>query len=240
MFDKKPETLTNEQLSQLMDGEWHDIDAPRCVADACRDDELRHTWGRWHMIRDIARGEPIAAPEQCTEFASRIQSLVADEPTYSNVTAIRRDKASDAQASAVATDEQPVERRFVWPQAAAGLAIAASVAAVTVMGLNLINTDQVVQPEAVMLADNALSAPTGAIVAPELAEVELVGNTGSYWIRSDDSGRVERSYAEERLNMFLSQHLEHSPTAQRAGMLPYSSLVSYEERTDNGDLTADR
>ena len=64
-----------------------------------------------------------------------------------------------------------------------------------------------------------------------LPNVELVANTassGAYW--SDAGSRERRADSEARLNMFLSQHIESSPTGERQGMLPYSRLVGYDER----------
>ena len=49
-----------ETLSQLMDGEWHDIDRGACVAALCADDGLKAAWGRWHLVRDALRGEAVA------------------------------------------------------------------------------------------------------------------------------------------------------------------------------------
>ena len=61
-----------------------------------------------------------------------------------------------------------------------------------------------------------------------LPRVELVANTGAYWSAPGEA--VRRASSEARLNMFLSQHIESSPTAEREGMLPYSRLVGYDER----------
>jgi len=110
-----------------------------------------------------------------------------------------------------------------------GFALAASVAAVTVVGMNLWQEQGPAQPES-LAAIGAVSidgsnAFSQQVPGAPLPEVDLVANTGSFWMSPQSSQRV--SY-EERLNMFLSQHIENSPTAD--GLLPYSRLVGYEER----------
>ena len=78
------DTLPDKQtLSQMMDGEWQDIDRSACVAGLCRDAELKASWARWHLVRDALRGEPVApAP---SGLAARIRAAVGEEPAYSNV-----------------------------------------------------------------------------------------------------------------------------------------------------------
>ena len=101
-----------------------------------------------------------------------------------------------------------------------------------------------------MLALGPIGAPTGSVSTDPVAaalrvdeafsdllplpRVDLVANvggaagrSGSYWV-AGDSG-VRRGASEARLNAFLSQHIESSPTAAQQGMLPYSRLVGYDE-----------
>ena len=240
--DKK---VSPEQLSQLMDGEWQDIDPSECVAHACGDDAMRDTWNRWHLIRDVARGESITAPEQGAMLASRIHSAIADEPTYSNVRSILGGSTGAMPGAGSPIESAPgvVPRRrsFAWGQFAAGGALAASVAVATVFGLDMIGGSSGAPDNAAVQSVASIDVPgaqlvsavstSAPLVASRLADVELVSHTtgtGSHWVSVDGNGELQRSEVEDRLNMFLSQHLEHSPTSQRAGMLPYSSLVGYD------------
>ncbi len=79
------DTPDKQTLSQLMDGEWHDIDPARCVAHACADESLKAAWARWHLVRDALRGEagPIAVD---ASLALRISAAIEAEPGYTNVT----------------------------------------------------------------------------------------------------------------------------------------------------------
>ena len=81
-----PTAVDAPTLSQLMDGEWHDVDRSACVAAVCADERLKACWARWHLARDAMRGEPVR-PEPAS-LAARISAAVAEEPAYSNVTAL--------------------------------------------------------------------------------------------------------------------------------------------------------
>ena len=239
MADKKNTPLTPEQLSQLMDGEWHDIDAASCVASACSDEQLRDDWSRWHLIRDVARGESVAAPAQSSLLASRIHDAIADEPTYSNVHSIHsgRSVAAETVASSGAHDEEAAvtRRPFAWSSAFTGAALAASVAVATVEGLDVIGSGTPSSGD----SPDQLAVTDSPATSPAVQDVEFVSNSGSYWISENANGQIQRSSAENRLNMFLSEHLEHSPTAQRTGMLPYSRLIGYDQLPADADDSAE-
>lgn len=231
--------LSQQQLSQLMDGEWHDMDPAACLVQAGADEQLRHTWSRWHLIRDVARSEPVQAPAESAALTARIQAAIADEPSYSNVMALHGAEPSVRSTSAPASRAQTAEprRRGFVPQVLTGAALAASVAVATVFGLEMIgSTTTGGEPVDVQSVAEAELPPLGiseggsVIVAPNPADVELVGNTsGGYWVTPDENGDLQRSTAEERLNRFLTQHLENAPTATRSGMLPYSGLIGYDD-----------
>ena len=65
--------------------------------------------------------------------------------------------------------------------------------------------------------------------------IEYVSNSTTFWVRDDNHRNPEM---ESRLNRFLSQHMENSPTARMGGILPYARIVGYdaqpmpEETTD--------
>ena len=147
------------------------------------------------------------------------------------------------------TSTQPVRRTV------AGLAVAASMALVTVVGLDRLTqggdaaidgsgAGQVAAHGTTGGADlqdagagQPASAKSVAQAVPRsgagtnlpgtvLPQVEYVSNRGSHWVTGSQK---RQATAESRLNMFLSQHIENSPTAEHQGMLPYSRLVGYDE-----------
>lgn len=264
-------TNNNETVSQLMDGEWQALDAAECVARICADEASQEKWSRYHLIRDVIKNEHVLTDQN---LASRISAAIDDEPSYSNITPFTAktvtassevqdlDIVSDdetalpgqlPQATAQRVSQQAAGSSSWVNTAVAGFALAASVALVTVVGLNVFEQPQgdnvqtvasvegVVQPAAqiqdggvqsLALVNNATATSNMSALQNEatvLPEVEFVANTGPFWVSSDSAGRVS---GEKRLNMMLSQHIENSPTAGLKGLLPYSRLVGYENTSE--------
>ena len=144
---------TPESLSQLMDGEWQDIDRSACVAGLCDDEASRARWARMHLARDAMKGEPVlAAPS----LADRVRSAIDDEPAYSNVVGLGHGSGPLARTVPAATGidrglppvagstagpvappaskARPVVAR-AWPSPA-GMGLAATVAIATLVGLS--------------------------------------------------------------------------------------------------------
>lgn len=243
MQDSNNPTVDKEQLSQLMDGEWHDLNPSDCVKSVCADEELRGKWARYHLIRDVIKNEPI---ETDNVLVSRICDAIAEEPAYSNITPLANYAEVDekpevapipaaapaaADVTTLAVADARGQRSSWLGTGMAGFALAASVAAVTVVGMNVWQSQEAGQAENVAAVRSSAAidgrdAFSRQVSGAPLPQVELVANTGSYWVSPQSSQRVGN---EDQLNMFLSQHIENSPTAGREGLLPYSRLVGYDE-----------
>jgi len=209
-----------EILSRLMDGEWGDLDPSQSVADACASPEQQRRWARYHLARDAMRGDSV---NSTFSIADSVSAAIADEPTYSNVTSIIARGTGAEQNSEAAP---AAARSSRWGLPAAGLAVAASAALATVFGLNYFQGQSSLDASQALIAGTA--APVIAPTAPVLVQppaVELVSNRGSYWVSGQNGERVG---AELRLNQLLGDHIEHSPTGDWRGMLPYSRLVGYD------------
>jgi len=221
-------------LSRLMDGEWADLNPSECVVGLCKDDALKSKWERYHLIRDVLRDEPV---DVNSTLCSRISAAIADEPVYSNVTALSASSTSGDSISGGTQSQSiaaPIGAMPKWRTGLVGLGLAASVAVVTVVGMNNFQAggtplnDPITSAQSVT-AEDAFSQQVQGVPLPE---VEFVANTGSFWVSQDSDNQSQpskRVAAEARLNMFLSQHIENSPTTVREGMLPYSRLVGYDE-----------
>lgn len=220
-----------ETLSQLMDGEWQDLDAAQSVKAACADDELKSTWSRYHLIRDVIRNDEISVD---TSLASRISQAIEDEPAYTNVSAIggaasatesgsmdKKPGSGLSGSSQSGNSESSTSQPSAWKAGFGGAAIAACVALATVVGLNAWQS----APNAGAAPQTIASSPAVSVPGVVLPEVEYVSNKGTFWVTPEAKRNAE---AEIRLNMMLSAHIERSPTAERSGMLPYSRLVGYD------------
>ncbi len=102
--------VNKEQLSQLMDGEWLELNSSECVKGVCGDEALRGKWARYHLIRDVINSEPVQTDNA---LVSRICAAIDDEPAYSNITHISSEAGStvalsvDDKAESLANVSEP-------------------------------------------------------------------------------------------------------------------------------------
>jgi len=228
------ETNKEEVLSRLMDGEWDDLDTSRCIADVCESKEMQDKWARYHMARDVMRGEVV---DSSMSIAAGVSAALADEPAYSNISSIDSgvgiaqtygSKSGGQTIHETATASQ-TKARSRWGMGAAGFGIAASAALATVLGMNFLQDQNSSAPQS-LVANVASPAAVQALPAAiegqnNGAQVDLVSNRGSYWVSGQDGKRVD---GDARLNQFLGDHIEHSVSSDLRGMMPYSRLVGYD------------
>jgi len=102
-----------ENISRLMDGEVDDAEVQRCVVEL-RTGEAMETWMCYHVIGDSLRGaHGVSVHALSAQFSARFRTALAAEPT---VLAPPRERIRTSQPAT-----------FAW-------AVAATVAAVTVVG----------------------------------------------------------------------------------------------------------
>ncbi|MEK7206356.1 MAG: sigma-E factor negative regulatory protein [Pseudomonadota bacterium] len=174
-----------EKLSALVDNEIDELDQRRVLGALAEDAALRRTWDRYHLVRAALRKELefVVAPGLAERIAEEI-----------NMTSARAGSVSP---------------RTFWRRAALAsgtVAIAASVAAVAIFGLQWVRAPIATQQLA------AQSKPTPAQVARAGA---------MRW----DTTHTE---AENALNAYLVEHNEFASHSGFGGMAPYVRVVSYD------------
>jgi sigma-E factor negative regulatory protein RseA len=179
----------HEDISALVDGEIEEADAHRIVDELIADPALVAEWSRYHLISDALREKAPAVP--VGDLALRVSQAIAAEP------AILADVVPLRPATPAASRWKPL----------AGLALAASVATVAILG-----------------ARNWDAGPAGPQVAqapaPATAQTVAVQSGKMRW---DVKGRS----VENRLNSYLVNHSEYLNNGMQ-GMLPYARIVSYD------------
>ncbi len=173
-----------EKLSALVDGELDDVEAVELLDRMSHETALKEVWQRYHLVSDALRNH--LPPVASVDLVERVRHAIGTEPIP-----IRAPRQARAPA---------------W-KPLAGLALAASVAVVAVLGFRGFSD---VDGEAVierMVQRNP--APAG--VKP---------SAGLWW-------NVDRPDVEERLNAYLVNHSEHTGSTMR-GMLPYARIVAYD------------
>lgn len=165
-----------ERLSALVDGELANLEAVEMLDRLSRETELKQLWERYHLVSDVMRN---------------------DFPSVARVDLVDRVRQSlDAEPVAI----RPARRLPVSLKPVAGLALAASIAVVAVLGFR-----------------GYLGA--GQLDAQAVAQSAPVEAPGMRW-------DVDRPGVEQRLNAYLVNH--NGRTGNGMGsMRPYARIVAY-------------
>jgi sigma-E factor negative regulatory protein RseA len=223
-----------EELSALVDNE---LPPGRMTAlfDRLRSDaDLRREWGRHHEIGDLIRGD--ASGLSLQGLADRVRERLADEP----VIIAPRPRTSPGTNPGT----NPGRPRIGWGQAAAGFALAASVAGVSVYLAPLLSSPveapaprlaqtppTVTTPPLQMLPSptpdqmpDQLPAQTPGLMQVAQAPIDAP-QPSQRWKRLPQDEVATRN---DRLNRYLVDHSAFSAPAGIAGLLPYATLVAHD------------
>jgi sigma-E factor negative regulatory protein RseA len=195
-------TTKDEFLSALVDDELGDFERRRLLDELSTDPALAERWGRYHLIGEALRGGLPSRTDM--GFAERLHSRLADEAPL------------QVEPGAIVSAEVEPPRRA--GHSVIGLALAASVAAVTVIGVQSLlgerTTGQTQVVEAPAIAEPAPSIPAAA---PEgRGEAVQQARAMSPWITTPEDA--------VRLNSYLVTHSEHSAAP---GLLPQVRMVGH-------------
>ena len=178
-----------EQISALMDDELSTAEQGLALQRLCKDQDLCGVWERYHLVRDALQSE---LPNMVdVDLATRIMAGVEQEPPLHPGRELR---------GTVRTVLKPV----------AGLAIAASVAVVSVVGLQAYRQSQ--------------SMDQG--LPPALANAHVQG--GQVRLASENRWASQGPEVESRLNGYLVNHNEYSSSPDFQGMMNYVRIVGYD------------
>jgi sigma-E factor negative regulatory protein RseA len=171
-----------EWLSALADGELHEQSMEQRLTTLRDDPQLLASWQAYHLIRDTVSSNlnHSVAPQLHRRIAAALES----EPTIL----------------------APQRRRQPWLKQVAGVAIAASVTGVAIIGLQNMN--------------GVDSNPAAAQVAQQQEYLRMkpaqVARRNETPVQSNDA-----------LNRYLVNHNEYSANSGIQGMLPYVRIVGY-------------
>ncbi len=181
--------MSNEQISALMDDEV-DSDARSFLLRRMADDEaFRDRWARYHLISEALKNNISDRTDPL--FAERVRHAVAEQAPLAGRTAVTRSR-------------QATHR---WRRPAVGLAAAASLAALAVMGLQ---------------TGTEPSTDGGALVA------SLPDTTPS--VKSVAFGGSQDQMI-QRLQPYVQDHNGHAAHSPMRGSVPYVRLVSHSVKT---------
>ncbi len=186
-----------EELSALVDDELAGgIDG--MMKRYAEDEELRRKWYRYHLIGEAMRDE--LPKEFGIDLADRIRASIAQEPAIL----------------------APAPWRRRWLRPAIGLAVAASVAGITVFGLKQEEAQQMGAPE----IEGQLAGVVTPRVSPSIRRASVPATPEQRQQQTLTSPAVATPIpTTARFNSYLVNHLE-----QRSdfGMIPYVRVVTYD------------
>jgi sigma-E factor negative regulatory protein RseA len=196
----------NEQLSACLDGELPPAELDLLLKRVGREAELRAAIGRYSLIGEAMRAERPAVASR--DFASKVMASVAAEPVPVQTPAeVTRPKVVQIPASTRPARISPAALRYLRP--AAGMAIAAGVAAIAVFVMQPIGQPEIVPVNAPLVATNDQPAANEAVVATD-AESSYVVPTST-----TQSAFIPAT----RLTNYVVAHSEYSSQLGRRSVL---------------------
>lgn len=198
-----------EDMSALVDGELEIESASETIDVLIESDTLKTHWSRYHLVRDVLRHK--VYPDAGDALSARLQSRLADEPLHFPT----RSRAA------------PRWRAMLKP--VAGVALAASVAAVAVIAVRTSGpapgevesvsvTPRIASVDS--LPANRLSSAALPATHPAGGESSAGGIRRLQWTTSQPD-------VANRLNGYLVNHSEYQSGAMK-GMHPYARIVGYD------------
>jgi sigma-E factor negative regulatory protein RseA len=188
---------SDERISSLVDGELDEQERRRTLTAMEADAGLRRQWERYHLASDALRNNLPQAID--TGFAGRVMAALKDEPT---VLAPPPSKPAAAHA--------PLSKRL------AGVAVAASVAAVAVLGVQTMYRDDAAMNPQQQLAKAAPGRNS---------EVLQVAETPANLARTLPAQSVH--HFDPYLNKYLLDHNQQAARMGIQGVMPYARIVAY-------------
>ncbi|MGR8949315.1 MAG: sigma-E factor negative regulatory protein [Gammaproteobacteria bacterium] len=196
---KTTEDFRGEAMSALLDGETAHLDE-REIKALIEDPSNRDSWARYQLVGDILRAsatdpQPVASGEA---FAALVREQIESEPTI--------------LAPRISTKRNLPK----YLQPVAGLALAASVAGVAVIGIQQMTAEDVNDPQQISVAN--------------LNAAEQVLAVSSVASPSSDTPELEIDLAEHkrRLNSYLVNFNEQRTSLGMPGVNPYVRIIDFE------------
>jgi negative regulator of sigma E activity len=220
----------SSQLSALFDNELSPEQAELVIRRALKDPAMRTSWGRYALIGACVRGEPLAGRQRPdSDVASRVRIRLAVESSRNEAPATVADRPQNRTGAGLLA------------RGALGMAIAASVAAVSLMLIR----NQAPQPGATTPMTTAQTVPPEAfatVTAPAAAAPESTAVVARNSAPPSYTTPVDNSPARQRLDAPLVNYVvAHSEVAVSAVRFsPLSTVMSSSDdfTQDTVEMTA--
>lgn len=205
-----------EYISAFMDGEsGHEAEA--LLGHISADPALRKVWQRYHLIRDSLRGQlPAHLPR--ADVAARIAAAVAEEPSILT-----------PNSHPVTPHRKTPAQRALKP--VVGLAIAASVAIVAIIGVR--GLDQATSTGATPAAMQTVAETESATASESLVQslqpapqAPLARTVSTESQQQPVQPNYQQSDGGYGFDSYLINHNEYRANAGARGITPYARIVA--------------
>lgn len=195
------ETEKGEQLSSFVDGEINREHCARIIGTLCKDQDMKSCFERYQLISDTMRNQ--LPPGMKRDFASCVMTAIESEPTI----------FAPAALSHKSVFSSPLTKKV------AGLAIAASVATIAVIGVQSQYSEA---PQQVATMPDNSEFVRLAKEKPENVQPVLVPNPGNGYSTASatlSQKQIPQSKPVHKFSPQLHQYIViHSQQASGAGM----------------------
>lgn len=200
-------------ISAVVDGEASEFEYRR-VLESVDDAGVTALLGRHYAVRAVARGEARAlCPPALT--AGILAALAEQQPAAATAPSARR-----------------------WRMPVGGVAVAASVCMAAVFGLRALAPEPAGMSQvAVVASSSSAGASLGELGRPGGLPVPVTGPAVPVGFGAavpapggalQHAGANPDQLAEQRLRLFMADHVQNAALNTNQGMLPYARVVSYE------------
>jgi len=184
-----------ETLSALADNEAQELELRRVLRDLDSSPELRQSWHRLHLARTAMHGEEVYP---ASDFALSVRAAIDAEPAF---------------------EQRPAGG---WRRTLGSFAVAASVAAVVVVGGQQLALTS--GGEASDLASRVAPLPVGVVNTVGAVPVQASYGTRALPTLQPADRTAYRELARQRLRKYSQEHAEHSSLNTPQGMLPFARV----------------
>lgn len=199
------EQRMRESLSALMDDEANELELERILARIGEDDELRQTWMRYHTARSLVSGQVVSGVS--VDISRRVRV------------------ALDNVAAAEPEEEGPDGRlQGLW-RPLASFAVAASVAAVVVIGGQQLSQMEAGDPGQAMAA----SSPVGMLHSVGATPVRASYGTQALPGLQPATRTAYRELARQRMQRYMQEHAEQAALNTPQGLIPFARVSEIRE-----------
>jgi sigma-E factor negative regulatory protein RseA len=208
----------DEQISAFMDGELAEQEHTHIISQLCKNETLKDRWQRYHLVSDAMKNN--LPPAIGAQFAQSVMKALENEPT-------------------ILAPETFKERSIHVKRKIASIAVAASVAAVAVIGVQTMNQSNDAAPSLAEMPSSdqyvRLAQPNPNIANANVSNANVTNaSIGTTIPALKASARQENSQEAQlvpiiqyhpQLNKYLVDHNQYISGSQVQGIMPYARIV---------------